>query len=148
MRCPLWLSLEDPALPGKVSFSTPGLPGLAVGCGFNCGHCGPPQSRIGAAEVHRMECFCCVGDAGDLTPMINAGMVFLRSPRRRNQLSGREGGQHRVQARTAWRAPLAASPLQVRVRRVLAGAGQAVGVELAGGETIRAKRVHSPKHPL
>ena len=139
------LSLEDPAYLAKVFLRAPlACLGLARWLPVNVGevarrHLRDPQ----LLKLIDMECYCWSVVPADLTPMINAGMVFsdrhaggINYPRggvgviARKLVSGleRHGGAIRYRA---------------RVTEVLLDGGRAVGVRLAGGETIHARRVVS-----
>ena len=139
------LSLEDPAYLAKVFFKAPlACLGLARWLPFNVGDVA--RQHIKDEQLLRfidMECFCWSVMPADLTPMINAGMVFsdrhaggINYPRggvgviAEKLVSGLEshGGEIRYKA---------------RVTEVLLDNGQAVGVKLASGEEIRARRVVS-----
>ncbi|OUT74526.1 MAG: carotene isomerase [Synechococcus sp. TMED19] len=139
------LSLEDPAYLSKVFFRAPlACLGLARWLPFNVGdvarrHISDPQ----LLQFIDMECFCWSVMPADLTPMINAGMVFsdrhaggINYPKggvgtiARKLVSGlmRHGGQIRYKS---------------RVTRVLFEGQRATGVELANGECLTARRVVS-----
>ena len=139
------LSLEDPAYLAKVFFRAPlACLGLARWLPFNVGDVA--RQHIHDPELLQfidMECFCWSVMPADLTPMINAGMVFsdrhaggINYPKggvgtiARKLVSGleRHGGQIRYRA---------------RVTKVLFEGERACGVELASGEQITAHRVVS-----
>jgi len=143
------LSLEDPAYLAKVFFRAPlACLGLARWLPVNVGDVA--RAHIKDEQLLRfidMECFCWSVMPADLTPMINAGMVFsdrhaggINYPRggvgviARKLVAGleRHGGAIRYKARVT--------------NVLLEGEGtgaRAVGVELASGEQIRARLVVS-----
>ena len=90
-----------------------------------------------------MECFCWSVMPADLTPMINAGMVF--SDRHAGGINYPKGGVGVIAQKLV--AGLerhgGAIRYQARVTKVLLDNGKAVGVRLADGEEIRARRVVS-----
>ncbi|MCP9773262.1 carotene isomerase [Synechococcus sp. Tobar12-5m-g] len=139
------LSLEDPAYLAKVFFKAPlACLGLARWLPVNAGdvarrHITDPQ----LLKFIDMECFCWSVMPADRTPMINAGMVF--SDRHAGGINYPKGGvgtiaQHLVRGLERHRGAIR---YRARVIRVVLEHGQAVGVELAGGEQIRARRVIS-----
>jgi len=143
------LSLEDPAYLAKVFFRAPlACLGLARWLPVNVGDVA--RAHIRDEQLLRfidMECFCWSVMPADLTPMINAGMVFsdrhaggINYPRggvgviARKLVAGleRHGGAIRYKARVT--------------KVMLDGEGpgaRAVGVELASGERLSARRVVS-----
>ena len=90
-----------------------------------------------------MECFCWSVMPADRTPMINAGMVF--SDRHAGGINYPKGGVGVIAEKLV--AGLEANGGEIRykhrVTNVLIEQGQAVGVRLADGEELRAKRVVS-----
>jgi len=143
------LSLEDPAYLAKVFFRAPlACLGLARWLPVNVGDVA--RAHIKDQQLLRfidMECFCWSVMPADLTPMINAGMVF--SERHAGGINYPKGGVGVIARKLV--AGLerhgGAIRYKARVTKVLlAGDGAsatAVGVELASGEQIRAKRVVS-----
>jgi prolycopene isomerase len=139
------LSLEDPAYLAKVFFKAPlACLGLARWLPFNVGdvarkHIKDPQ----LLKLIDMECFCWSVMPADLTPMINAGMVF--SDRHAGGINYPKGGVGVIAEKLV--AGLEAHGGEIRyktrVTEVLIEKGQAIGVKLASGETIRARRVVS-----
>jgi prolycopene isomerase len=143
------LSLEDPAYLAKVFFRAPlACLGLARWLPVNVG--AVARAHIKDQQLLRfidMECFCWSVMPADLTPMINAGMVF--SDRHAGGINYPKGGVGVIARKLV--AGLerhgGAIRYKARVTRVLlAGEGasaRAMGVELASGEQIRARRVVS-----
>ena len=139
------LSLEDPAYLAKVFFRAPlACLGLARWLPFNVGdvarqHINDPQ----LLQFIDMECFCWSVMPADLTPMINAGMVF--SDRHAGGINYPKGGVGTIACKLVSGLERHGGEIRykARVTRVLMDGNQAVGVELAGGETIHARRVVS-----
>jgi prolycopene isomerase len=143
------LSLEDPAYLAKVFVRAPlACLGLARWLPVNVGAVARAHIQDPALlKFIDMECFCWSVMPADLTPMINAGMVF--SDRHAGGINYPKGGVgviaellvrglERHGGRIRYRA---------RVTQVLLegepGQERAVGVQLANGEIIHAKRVIS-----
>jgi len=139
------LSLEDPAYLAKVFFRAPlACLGLARWLPVNVGSVARQHIKDPILlKFIDVECYCWSVMPADRTPMINAGMVFsdrhaggINYPKggvgviAEKLVAGleRHGGQFRSRA---------------RVTKVLLEQGQAVGVQLANGEQIRARRVVS-----
>jgi prolycopene isomerase len=139
------LSLEDPAYLAKVFFRAPlACLGLARWLPFNVGDVA--RQHIKDEQLLRfidMECFCWSVMPADLTPMINAGMVF--SDRHAGGINYPRGGVGVIAEKLV--AGLVAHGGSIRSRarvvKVLIENGQAVGVKLASGEQLRACRVVS-----
>ena len=143
------LSLEDPAYLAKVFFRAPlACLGLARWLPVNVGDVA--RRHISDEQLLKfidMECFCWSVMPAALTPMINAGMVF--SDRHAGGINYPRGGVGVIAEKLV--AGLESHGGQIRygarVTRVLIDGegrqGQAVGVQLASGEEIRAKRVVS-----
>ena len=139
------LSLEDPAYLAKVFFKAPlACLGLASWLPFNVGDVA--KKHIKDEDLLRlidMECFCWSVMPADRTPMINAGMVF--SDRHAGGINYPKGGVGVIAEKLV--AGLEANGGEIRykhrVTNVLIEQGQAVGVRLADGEELRAKRVVS-----
>ena len=139
------LSLEDPAYLAKVFFRAPlACLGLARWLPFNVGdvarqHIKDPQ----LLQFIDMECFCWSVMPADLTPMINAGMVF--SDRHAGGINYPKGGVGTIACKLVSGLERHGGQIRykARVTRVLMDGNQAVGVELASGETIQARRVVS-----
>ena len=139
------LSLEDPAYLAKVFFRAPlACLGLARWLPFNVGdvarkHIRDPQ----LLKLIDMECFCWSVMPADLTPMINAGMVF--SDRHAGGINYPKGGVGVIAEKlvAGLESHGGAIRYKARVTQVLIENGVAVGVQLANGEQIRARRVVS-----
>lgn len=139
------LSLEDPAYLAKVFVRAPlACLGLARWLPVNVGDVARRHIKDPALlKFIDMECFCWSVMPADRTPMINAGMVF--SDRHAGGINYPRGGvgsiaRHLVRGLERHGGSIRYSS---RVTRVLIEDGKAVGVELAGGETIRVGRVIS-----
>jgi len=139
------LSLEDPAYLAKVFFRAPlACLGLARWLPVNVGdvarkHIGDPA----LLKFIDMECFCWSVMPADLTPMINAGMVF--SDRHAGGINYPKGGVGVIAEKlvAGLESHGGAIRYQSRVAQVLIENGQAVGVKLASGEELWARRVVS-----
>ena len=139
------LSLEDPAYLAKVFFKAPlACLGLARWLPFNVGavarqHISDPQ----LLQFIDMECFCWSVMPADLTPMINAGMVF--SDRHAGGINYPKGGVGTIARKlvSGLERHGGAIRYKARVSKVLFEGERAVGVELASGEQLHAKRVVS-----
>ena len=139
------LSLEDPAYLAKVFARAPlACLGLARWLPVNAGDVA--RRHIRDPELLRfidMECFCWSVMPADRTPMINAGMVF--SDRHVGGINYPRGGVGRIAEHLVAGLERHGGAIRYRARvtRVLLENGRAVGVRLAGGEELRAKRVVS-----
>ena len=139
------LSLEDPAYLAKVFARAPlACLGLARWLPVNAGDVA--RRHIRDPELLRfidMECFCWSVMPADRTPMINAGMVF--SDRHAGGINYPRGGVGRIAEHLVAGLERHGGAIRYRARvtRVLLENGRAVGVRLAGGEELRAKRVVS-----
>ena len=139
------LSLEDPAYLAKVFFKAPlACLGLARWLPFNVGDVA--RQHIKDEQLLRfidMECFCWSVMPADLTPMINAGMVF--SDRHAGGINYPRGGVGVIAEKLVAGLESHGGEIRykARVTEVLLDNGQAVGVKLASGEEIRARRVVS-----
>ena len=139
------LSLEDPAYLAKVFFRAPlACLGLARWLPVNVGDVARKHIQDPALlKFIDMECFCWSVMPADLTPMINAGMVF--SDRHAGGINYPKGGVGVIAQKLV--AGLerhgGAIRYKARVTKVLLDNGKAIGVHLAGGEEIRARRVVS-----
>jgi prolycopene isomerase len=139
------LSLEDPAYLAKVFFRAPlACLGLARWLPFNVGDVA--RAHIRDEQLLKfidMECFCWSVMPADRTPMINAGMVF--SDRHAGGINYPRGGVGVIAEKlvAGLEARGGAIRYRARVTEVLIENGRAVGVRLAGGEEIRARRVVS-----
>jgi prolycopene isomerase len=139
------LSLEDPAYLAKVFFRAPlACLGLARWLPFNVGDVARKHIRDEQLlKLIDMECFCWSVMPADLTPMINAGMVF--SDRHAGGINYPKGGVGVIAEKlvAGLESHGGAIRYKARVTKVLIENGQAVGVRLASGEEIRARRVVS-----
>ena len=139
------LSLEDPAYLAKVFFKAPlACLGLARWLPFNVGDVA--RQHIQDEQLLKlidMECFCWSVMPADLTPMINAGMVF--SDRHAGGINYPKGGVGVIAEKlvAGLESHGGAIRYKARVVKVLIENGKAVGVRLANGEEIRARRVVS-----
>ena len=139
------LSLEDPAYLAKVFFRAPlACLGLARWLPVNVGDVARKHIQDPALlKFIDMECFCWSVMPADLTPMINAGMVF--SDRHAGGINYPKGGVGVIAQKLV--AGLerhgGAIRYKARVTKVLLDNGKAIGVRLADGEEIRARRVVS-----
>jgi prolycopene isomerase len=139
------LSLEDPAYLAKVFFKAPlACLGLARWLPVNVGSVA--RAHIQDPNLLRfidMECFCWSVMPADRTPMINAGMVF--SDRHAGGINYPKGGVGVIAGRLVAGLERYGGAIRYRSRvvKVLLEQGRAVGVRLAGGEELRARRVVS-----
>jgi len=139
------LSLEDPAYLAKVFFKAPlACLGLARWLPVNVGSVA--RAHIQDPNLLRfidMECFCWSVMPADRTPMINAGMVF--SDRHAGGINYPKGGVGEIAGRLVAGLERYGGAIRYRSRvvKVLLEQGRAVGVRLAGGEELRARRVVS-----
>jgi prolycopene isomerase len=118
--------------------------GLARWLPFNVGavarqHIKDPQ----LLKFIDIECFCWSVMPADRTPMINAGMVF--SDRHAGGINYPKGGVGVISQKLVKGLERHGGAIRykARVTKVLIEKGQAVGVQLADGEIIHAKRVIS-----
>jgi prolycopene isomerase len=90
-----------------------------------------------------MECYCWSVVPADMTPMINAGMVF--SDRHYGGVNYPKGGVGQIAQKLVEGLIQAGGNIkyQARVTQILTEKGQAVGVKLANGQIYRAKRIVS-----
>ena len=139
------LSLEDPAYLAKVFFKAPlACLGLARWLPVNVGSVA--RAHIQDPDLLRfidMECFCWSVMPADRTPMINAGMVF--SDRHAGGINYPKGGVGVIAAKLVAGLERHGGTIRYRARvvKVLLENGKAVGVRLASGEQIQARRVVS-----
>ena len=139
------LSLEDPAYLTKVFFKAPlACLGLARWLPFNVG--AVARQHIKDEQLLKfidIECFCWSVMPADRTPMINAGMVF--SDRHAGGINYPKGGVGVIAEKLVKGLERHGGAIRykARVSEVLLEKSDAVGVKLANGEIIRAKRVIS-----
>jgi prolycopene isomerase len=90
-----------------------------------------------------MECYCWSVVPADLTPMINAGMVF--SDRHYGGVNYPKGGVGQIAQKLVEGLEKAGGNIQyqARVTKILTEQGRAVGVQLANGKVYRGKRIVS-----
>ncbi|MBD2043292.1 carotenoid isomerase [Microcoleus sp. FACHB-672] len=90
-----------------------------------------------------MECYCWSVVPADLTPMINAGMVF--SDRHYGGINYPKGGVGKIAEKLVEGLEKAGGQIQyqAKVSEIITEKGRAVGVKLATGEVYRAKRIVS-----
>ncbi|MBD1924533.1 carotene isomerase [Microcoleus sp. FACHB-831] len=90
-----------------------------------------------------MECYCWSVVPADLTPMINAGMVF--SDRHYGGINYPKGGVGQIAQKLVEGLEKAGGKIQykAKVTQIITENGKAVGVQLATGEVYRAKRIVS-----
>jgi prolycopene isomerase len=139
------LSLEDPAYLAKVFFKAPlACLGLARWLPVNVGDVARAHIKDPALlKFIDMECFCWSVMPADLTPMINAGMVF--SDRHAGGINYPKGGVGVIAEKLVAGLESHGGAIRygARVVKVLIENGQAVGVKLASGEELWARRVVS-----
>jgi len=90
-----------------------------------------------------MECYCWSVVPADMTPMINAGMVF--SDRHYGGVNYPKGGVGQIAQKLVEGLEKAEGKIeyQARVTKILTEQGKAVGVQLANGKVYRGKRIVS-----
>lgn len=90
-----------------------------------------------------MECYCWSVVPADMTPMINAGMVF--SDRHYGGINYPKGGVGQIAQKLVEGLEKTGGQIQyqARVTKIITENKQAVGVELASGKVYRAKRIVS-----
>jgi prolycopene isomerase len=139
------LSLEDPAYLAKVFFKAPlACLGLARWLPVNVGSVA--RAHIQDPNLLRfidMECFCWSVMPADRTPMINAGMVF--SDRHAGGINYPKGGVGVIAGKLVAGLERHGGAIRYRSRvvKVLLEQGRAVGVRLADGQELHARRVVS-----
>ncbi len=139
------LSLEEPRYLMRVFFQHPAAClGLVKYLPQNVGDIA--RRYINDPELLKfidMECYCWSVVPADMTPMINAGMVF--SDRHYGGINYPKGGVGQIAQALADGLEKSGSTIKykARVTEVILEQGQAVGVKLASGETLRAKRIVS-----
>jgi prolycopene isomerase len=139
------LSLEEPKYLMRVFFSHPlACLGLVRYLPQNAGDVA--RRYIHDPELLRfidMECYCWSVVPADLTPMINAGMVF--SDRHYGGINYPRGGVGQIAQKlvAGLEAHGGAIRYGARVTQILTENGRAVGVKLTSGEELRAKRIVS-----
>lgn len=139
------LSLEEPRYLMRVFFQHPlACLGLVKYLPKNAGDYA--RQFIRDPELLKfidMECFCWSVVPADLTPMINAGMVF--SDRHYGGINYPKGGVGTIAQALVQGLEKHGGQIQykARVTQILEEKGRAIGVKLATGEIFRAKRIVS-----
>lgn len=90
-----------------------------------------------------MECYCWSVVPADMTPMINAGMVF--SDRHYGGVNYPKGGVGQIAQKLVAGLEMSGGTIkyQAKVTKILTQRGRAVGVQLANGEIYQGKRIVS-----
>ena len=139
------LSLEEPRYLTRVFFQHPlACLGLAKYLPQNVGDVA--RRYIKDAQLLKfidMECYCWSVVPAELTPMINAGMVF--SDRHYGGINYPKGGVGQIAQKLVEGLEKAGGQIQyqTRVTKVLTENNRAVGVQLASGQIYRAERIVS-----
>ncbi len=139
------LSLEEPRYLTRVFFQHPGAClGLVKYLPQNAGEVARKYIKDPILlKFIDIECYCWSVVPADMTPMINAGMVF--SDRHYGGINYPKGGVGQIALKLVEGLQKAGSQIQykARVSKILTEGGKAVGVQLATGEVYRAKRIVS-----
>lgn len=139
------LSLEEPRYLMRVFFQNPlACLGLVKYLPQNAGDVA--RRYIHDATLLKfidMECYCWSVVPADLTPMINAGMVF--SDRHYGGINYPKGGVGQIAQKLVEGLEKAGGAIRykARVKEIVCDRGRAVGVKLTTGEELRAKRIVS-----
>lgn len=139
------LSLEEPRYLARVFFQHPlACLGLVKYLPQNAGDIA--RKFIKDPELLKfidIECYCWSVVPADMTPMINAGMVF--SDRHYGGINYPKGGVGQIAQKLVAGLEKAGSEIryQARADKILLEKGRAVGVRLTTGKVYRAKRVVS-----
>lgn len=139
------LSLEEPRYLTRVFFQHPlACLGLVKYLPQNAGDIA--RKFIKDPELLRfidIECYCWSVVPADMTPMINAGMVF--SDRHYGGINYPLGGVGKIAEKLVEGLEKAGSEIryQAKADKILLEKGRAVGVRLTNGEVYRAKRIVS-----
>ncbi|MDL5053800.1 carotene isomerase [Oscillatoria laete-virens NRMC-F 0139] len=139
------LSLEEPRYLTRVFFQHPfACLGLVKYLPQNVGDIA--RQHIKDPELLKfidIECYCWSVVPAEMTPMINAGMVF--SDRHYGGINYPKGGVGQIAQKLVEGLEKAGGHIeyQARVTQILLENGKAVGVQLANGQTYRAKRIVS-----
>jgi prolycopene isomerase len=139
------LSLEEPRYLMRVFFQHPlACLGLVKYLPLNAGDIA--RKYITDAELLKfidIECYCWSVVPADLTPMINAGMVF--SDRHYGGINYPKGGVGQIAYKLVEGLKNAGGEIRykAKVEEILLENGKAVGVKLVSGEEYRAKRIVS-----
>ncbi|MBD2775396.1 carotenoid isomerase [Iningainema tapete] len=139
------LSLEEPRYLIRVFFQHPlSCLGLAKYLPQNVGDVARGYIKDpNLLKFIDMECYCWSVVPADLTPMINAGMVF--SDRHYGGVNYPKGGVGQIAQKLVEGLVKAGGRIQyqARVTKIIIENGRAVGVQLANGEVQLAKRIVS-----
>ncbi|HAX76479.1 MAG TPA: carotene isomerase [Cyanobacteria bacterium UBA11372] len=139
------LSLEEPRYLTRVFFQHPGAClGLVKYLPQNAGEVARKYIKDPILlKFIDIECYCWSVVPADMTPMINAGMVF--SDRHYGGINYPKGGVGQIALKLVEGLEKAGSQIQyqARVTKIVTENGKAVGVKLATGEVYRAKRIIS-----
>ncbi|MBD1996200.1 carotene isomerase [Leptolyngbya sp. FACHB-541] len=139
------LSLEEPRYLTRVFFQHPfACLGLVKYLPQNVGDLA--RRYIQDPELLKfidMECYCWSVVPADLTPMINAGMVF--SDRHYGGINYPKGGVGQIAQKLVEGLEKAGSQIQYKARviEIIREKGRAIAVRLASGQVYRAKRIVS-----
>ena len=139
------LSLEEPRYLTRVFFQRPlACLGLVKYLPQNVGEVA--RRYISDPQLLKfidMECYFWSVVPADMTPMINAGMVF--SDRHYGGINYPKGGVGQIAQKLVEGLEKAGGQIQygARVTKILTEKGKAVGVQLASGEEYQAKRIIS-----
>jgi prolycopene isomerase len=139
------LSLEEPRYLTRVFFQRPlSCLGLVQYLPQNAGDVA--RRHISDPELLKfidMECYCWSVVPADMTPMINAGMVF--SDRHYGGINYPKGGVGQIAQKLVEGLEKAGSRIQYRSRvtEIVTKGERAIGVKLASGETYFAQRIVS-----
>jgi prolycopene isomerase len=138
-------SLEEPRYLTRVFFQHPGAClGLVKFLPQNAGDIARQYiTDPTLLKFIDIECYCWSVVPAEMTPMINAGMVF--SDRHYGGVNYPKGGVGQIAQKLVEGLIRAGSQIRykARVTQILTEQGQAVGVQLATGEVYRAKRIVS-----
>jgi prolycopene isomerase len=139
------LSLEEPRYLTRVFFQHPfACLGLVQYLPQNVGDVARRYiSDSTLLKFIDLECYCWSVVPADLTPMINAGMVF--SDRHYGGINYPKGGVGQIAQKLVEGLEQHGGRIlyKARVTQILLENGRAIGVQLASGQTYRAKRIIS-----
>ncbi|WP_413173020.1 carotenoid isomerase [Anabaena azotica] len=139
------LSLEEPRYVVRVFFQNPlACLGLAKYLPQNVGDVARRYIKDPLLlKFIDIECYCWSVVPAEMTPMINAGMVF--SDRHYGGVNYPQGGVGKIAQKLAEGLEKAGGQIQyqARVTKILTEQGQAIGVQLASGQVYHGKRIVS-----
>jgi prolycopene isomerase len=139
------LSLEEPKYLARVFFQNPlACLGLTKYLPKNAGDIARKYIKDPLLRKFiDIECYCWSVVPADLTPMINAGMVF--SDRHYGGINYPKGGVGQIAQKLVEGLEKAGGQIkyQAKVKEIITENGRAVGVKLTSGTTFRAKRIVS-----